>query len=69
MIVAGDNPADEPKNCSSAGAESFAGNPCKDNSGSASAILGDLGVHAHKIAEVLRYFVFVSPSSGATMNN
>jgi hypothetical protein len=63
VIVAGDRPAPEPRNCSSAGAKSPEDRPCKYSSGNTSATRGDFRDHAGRIAEENR---FRSPVTSST---
>src|ERR1700750_2732440 len=62
-IAAADSPAPVPGNGSRAGAKSPLDSPCRYNSGSTSAICGDLRAHAGKIADENRCR---SPVSGST---
>ncbi len=51
VIVAGDRPAAEPRNCSSAGPKSPLDSPCRYSNGNTSATRGDFRAHAGRIAE------------------
>ena len=51
VIADADNPAPEPRNCSSAGPKSPLDSPCRYSSGNTSAICGDLRAHAGRMAE------------------
>lgn len=49
VIVAADNPAPEPRNCSSAGPKSPDDNPCRYSSGNTALTFGLLPAHAGMI--------------------
>jgi hypothetical protein len=51
VIADADSPADEPKNCSSAGTKSLLDSPCRYSSGSTPVTFGLLRHHGGKIAE------------------
>ena len=51
VIVAADNPAADPQNCSRAATKSPLDNPCRYNKGSTSATCGDFRAHAGRIAD------------------
>jgi len=54
VIVAADNPAPEPRNCSNAGPKSPLDRPCRYSNGNTSATLGDFLAQAGRIAEANR---------------
>jgi hypothetical protein len=51
VITDADNPADEPRNCPSAGPKSPVDSPCRYNSGNTSLIFGVLRHQGGRIAE------------------
>lgn len=62
VIVAGDKPASEPRNCSNAGAKSEDDRPCRYNSGNTSTTRGDFRDQAGKSTDANR---FRSPVTGS----
>ena len=62
VITAADSPAEEPRNCPSAGTKSPLDSPCRYSSGSTSVIFGVFRHHGGKIAEANR---FRSPVAGS----
>jgi hypothetical protein len=67
VIVAADNPWLVPKNCSNAGAKSLVDRPCRYGSGNTSAVCGDFGAQAGRIAEENRHRCPVASSMRSSL--